>query len=167
MKKIFAFVCLLAVLCSACDKPILTRPSGWVLTEVLCPDGLMFQDSVVRSMITDEYLQVWEKDDRIRFDADGSVWMHPGMYRCEWQTEEWDKIGGWSYNMEDDFIYMPLSFFYSDSTYVCKVIKLDENEFRIRTKVTLQETPGQYPNYSCRSAQPGDYTFILTYKPVK
>ena len=149
---------------TSCEKEktmtdYLTTEKGWSLSVAECTNGYVFDDNTTINNLFDGYVFDCEKDDVIKFNADGFEYLNPGADVCEWEPSQESSIGAWAIDEEQLLLNMQIPFFYDDDAEQCKIINLTKDELKVSYTFTLTEDEAK--------GKPGTYTFVLTYVPAK
>lgn len=176
MKKTLFAMAIAATLVlgfNACDPQektltdYLTAPkNGWVLEAATSTPGYVMSSGAIIDNLMEGYLYDYEKDDIIKFTADGIETIEPGAIIADDGSAYQEAIST-TYtileNLDGKFLNMQVPFFYNDDytsfdaqVEVCEIINLDENQLKIRCTINDDENPAK-PTYS----------FTLTYVPAK
>lgn len=145
----------------------LTAPkNGWVLESATSTPGYVMSSGAIIDNLMEGYLYDYEKDDVIKFTADGIQTIEPGTNIPEDGSAYQEAIST-PYSILQDatgkFLNMQVPFFYNDDyssfdapVEICEIINLDDNQLKIRCTMNDDENPAK-PTYS----------FTLTYVPAK
>ena len=149
---------------TSCDKnktmtDYLTTEKGWTLSEATTTPYWTLNDNSQISDLFEGYVYECEKDDVIKFNADGYEYLNPGSDVCEWEPSQESSIGKWAINEEEKVLDMQIPFFYDEEVESCKIINLVKDELKVSFTWTLTEGTAK--------GKPGTYTFVLTYVPAK
>ncbi len=175
MKKsilsIFVIIIVAILTLTSCDKQktpeaFLTREKGWILFRAECLEGLVTNNNDTITNLFDGYVLDCEKDDVIKFNANGYEYMNLGESFCEelFGQEPFlgKKIEGrvceWVLDIDAKVLYMQ-PFFHYEHVETCTILNLAKDELKISFTYTLTEHHGK--------VKPGHYTFVLTYVPAK
>ena len=168
MKKsilsIFAIAMVAILGLTSCDKQktqeaFLTREKGWTLDVAECPGGLVMDNDATITNLFDGYVWDCEKDDVIKFNADGYEYLNPGTELCEDQASREQPIGKWALDVDGEVLDMQIPFFYDEEVESCTLLNLVKDELKVQYVYTQTDGPAK--------TKPGTYTFILTYVPAK
>lgn len=136
----------------------LTIEKGWTLSEATTTPYWTLNDNTQITNLFEGYVLDCEKDDVIKFNADGFEYMVPGE-TCEDQPSAESSLGKWAINEEEKVLDMQIPFFYDEEVESCKINNLVEDELKVSYTWELTEDDAK--------GVPGTYTFILTYVPAK
>lgn len=168
---ILAVVALFACSLNSCDPieksrtELLTIEKGWVLSFAISSPAYLMSDGVtqVTDLIMGGYLNECELDDIIIFNANGGQTINPGAAICEDFGYQTEKAGTWNFSEDESVLNFQVPFFYNDeyTTFDAElenatILSLTENELRVSYSFTDESSPAK-----------GNYTFTLTYVPVK
>jgi predicted PP-loop superfamily ATPase len=137
----------------------LTNSKGWTLSEATTTPYWTLNDNSQISDLFEGYVYDCEKDDVIKFNADGFEYLNPGADVCEWEPSQESSIGKWAINEEEKVLDMQIPFFYDDEVESCKIMELNKDQLKVSYTWTLTEDPAK--------GVPGTYTFTLVYVPAK
>jgi len=145
----------------------LTAPkNGWVLESATSTPGYVMSSGAIIENLMEGYLYDYEKDDIIKFTAEGIQTIEPGTLKPE-DGSAYQEAVSTNYTILQDatgkFLNMQVPFFYNDdyssfdaAVEICEIIALDDNQLKIRCTINDDENPAK-PTYS----------FTLTYVPAK
>ena len=158
-------IAMVAVLAfTSCDKQktqeaFLTTEKGWTLSTAECPGGLVMDNDATITNLFDGYVWDCEKDDVIKFNADGYEYLNPGENLCDDQASLEQPLGKWALDVDGEVLDMQIPFFYDEEVESCTLLNLVKDELKVQYVYEQLDTPAK--------TKPGKYTFILTYVPAK
>ncbi|MCQ2285879.1 MAG: hypothetical protein MJZ76_03265, partial [Bacteroidales bacterium] len=132
---------------------------GWVLKAATSqPAYVMLDGTQIADLFDGGYLEPGEKDDIIAFSANGTQVIKPGDNLNGGYQQE---VGGykWFFNNDESILNFYVPFFYKEAADVVDegtIVSLTETELKVNVKVNDDDPYTK-----------GNYTFTLTYVPVK
>lgn len=168
MKKALSIVSL-ALVCvfafTSCEKEktmeeMLTIEKGWKMSAATTtPYWTLGDNTQITDLLNGGYFFDCEKDDVIKFKADGYEYLNQGKDVCEGEPADETSLGKWALNEEAKTLEMQLPFFYDDAVEHVKIAELTEDVLKINYTYVLGGDPVK--------GVPGTYTFTITYVPAK
>ena len=169
---VFALIAVFALSLTSCgnkektNTEKITTAKGWVLKSATVTPAVPVGEGTTTNWYGD-YLYEYEQDDIIVFNANGSFVIKPGK-KVPGDTEDGyveEKASTWEFNSDETKVKMQIPFFYDLSETPARTFNAQFEEPEIST---LTETE-MVLIYKANTvfAKGIDYTWTLTYEPVK
>jgi hypothetical protein len=170
---VFALIAIFALSLTSCGKKektnteLITTAKGWVMKSATVTPAVPVGEGTTTNWY-DEYLYEYEQDDIIVFNANGSFVIKPGK-NVPGDTEDGyveEKASTWAFNSDETKVKMQIPFFYDIPTEgPARTFNAQFEEPEI-SKLTETEMVLIYKANTV-FAKGVDYTWTLTYEPVK
>ena len=174
---VFALIAIFALSLSSCGKKEktntekITTAKGWVLKSATVTPAVPVGEGTTNNWYG-EYLYDYEQDDIIIFNANGSFVINPGKKLAPEDGDGYvtEQASTWAFNSDESKVKMQIPFFYdlehnlSPDGYA----RTFNEQFEEPTISSLTETE-MVLIYKANTAfaKGTDYTWTLTYEPVK